>query len=70
MAEVPERTHRLHVYVDVIRGCYRWVLRSTSGDTIARSTVCYTEKAGCLSEAESFRLRYPGIVLRDLTARV
>lgn len=67
MTEIVEDTHRLYVYLDVMHGCYRWVLRPPNGGSIARSTGCYMEKSSCLSAAEALKLRYPDTVLRDLT---
>lgn len=69
MTELPEDTHKLYVYLDVMRGCYRWVLRSASGESIKRSSKSYLQKALCLCEVESVKQYYPGTVVRDLTVR-
>lgn len=69
MTEIAEDTHKLYVYLDVMCGCYRWVLRSLSGEALARSTGCYAQKGGCLSSAEALKLSYSGLILRDLTVR-
>lgn len=67
MDELTKYTYKLYVYLDVMGGCYRWILRSLGGETIARSTECYKYKDECLSAAELLRERYSGTTLRDLT---
>lgn len=69
MTELAEDTHRLYVYLDVMRGCYRWVLRSASGEAVTRSSKSYLKKALCLCDVESIKHSYPGVVVRDLTIR-
>lgn len=67
MTEPTEGTHRLYVYLDVMRGCYRWVLRSASGEAVTRSSKSYLQKALCLCDVESIKQSYPKVVVRDLT---
>lgn len=69
MPEVTENAHRLYVYLDVMRGCYRWILRSASGETVSRSSKSYARKALCLCDLEAVKQSYPGAVVRDLTIR-
>ncbi len=69
MARAEEYTHKVYVYLDVISGGYRWVLRSLGGESLARSSRSYAQKALCLCNVESIRRSYPGAVVRDLTVK-